>query len=214
MDSPRRNLYEEATYACLNYGDDPNDPSFEFKVQEMEIALERMYEAEEATGNRPFTFTIPPPKEDIFLTRSEMRMLKRCARQLFNVWQDDKLDELFENEGDLVQAGRDVIDLFMDDYNDGHLPLHDHYDAYTVDVLQKFKEKGKYPLSGLVQEIAYAMANVAQEKIIYRDNQNQDAGANSEDEEMSEEAKICEKRILDGYSYWERRDMDFFSNQG
>lgn len=211
-------LYEEAMYACLNYGDDPNDPSFEFNVWGMERALESMYAADEAMGNPQFTFTIPPPKEDLFLTRREMRMLRSCANQLFVEWKYDKLKDLFEDEIDLVQAGRKAIDRFLDDYqHDGEamrLPLHDHFDGYTVDDLQKFKQKGKYPLSGVVQEIAYAMANVAQEKMFYRDHHKDDVVASSEDKEMSEEAKECEERILQGYEEWEREDRRLFSHQG
>lgn len=142
------------------------------------------------------------------LSMDEEHVLRLCTANLFEYWNDEGLGDLFPDRNELLLSGLANKDRFMDDYvftTEGvyRLPLHNHYDGMMAIRLEHHTRGGKHAGSGVVQEIAYAMAEMARENMFYRDHHKDD---NSDERDLSPRTAEAERQILQGYRDWDESD--------
>lgn len=139
------------------------------------------------------------------LTMPEQHVLNLCTANLLEYWKDEGLGDLFPDSKELLLSALDNKDRFLDDYvctADGkyRLPLHNHYDGMMSTRLEQHTRNGKHAGSGVVQEIAYAMAEMAREHMFYRDHHQEG------EDDLSPRTAEAERKILQGYRDWDESD--------
>tara|TARA_B100001540_G_scaffold18659_1_gene15597 strand:+ start:27186 stop:27662 length:477 start_codon:yes stop_codon:yes gene_type:complete len=139
------------------------------------------------------------------LTMPEQHVLNLCTANLLEYWKDEGLGDLFPDSKELLLSALADKDRFLDDYvctADGkyRLPLHNHYDGLMSTRLEQHTRNGKHAGSGVVQEIAYAMAEIAREHMFCGINPQDDDG------DLSPRTAEAERKILQGYRDWDESD--------
>ena len=141
------------------------------------------------------------------LTMPEKHVLNLCTANLLEYWKDEGLGDLFPDNNELLLSALANKDRFLYDYvctADGvyRLPLHNHYDGMMSTRLEQHTRGGKHTGSGAVQEIAYAMAEMAREHMFYRDHHQEGEG------DLSPRTAEAERKILQGYCDWDESDSE------